>query len=98
MKIGIITKTNQKGQLVIPKKFRDALNINPNVSLQIILREHGIHVYPVEQVVTKGGQENIYPKILEKTQGTWSKENWQTTRKKRRKVEINASKKRKQQW
>lgn len=98
MKVGVITKPNQKGQIVIPKKMREVLGINDNVALNLILRGNGIYIYPVEEVVAKGERESSYLEILQKTQGTWRKEDWGTVRKKRRKIELTASKKRKQAW
>lgn len=98
MKIGAIIKTNQKGQIVIPKEIRDALSINNNVNLQILLRGQGIYIYPVEHTMPKSTSENLYPQILEKTKGSWNKEDWSMVRKKRRKIELNASEKRKSAW
>ena len=98
MKVGIITKPNQKGQIVIPKKMREALGIDVNVFLNLILRGNGIYIYPVEEVITKVEKENSYFEILQKTQGSWSAEDWNLLRKKRRKIERDASKGRKQRW
>ena len=98
MKVGIIAKTNQKGQVVIPQKMRKALGIEPGTVLNLVLAGRGIYLYPVEEVVTKTERENSYLKILERTQGSWKKEDWQVLRKKRRKIELSASKKRKKKW
>lgn len=101
MKVGIIAKTNQKGQIVIPKKFREALGINKDSLLNLIVRGNGIYIYPVDEVIsfieTKTKTENVYLKILEKTKGRWT-ENWNKLRKKRRSIELSASKKRKKVW
>lgn len=98
MKVGIITKPNKKGQIVIPKKMREALGIDANVSLNVILRGEGIYIYPVKEVITKGEGESSYIKILQKTQGAWTEEDWDSLRKKRTKTELLASKRRKQAW
>lgn len=98
MKIGIITQTNQKGQIVIPKKIREALGINEKTPLNIILSDNGIHIYPIEEVITKTESESTYLEILKKTQGGWKNENWATIEKKRKKIELDASKKRKKLW
>ena len=97
MKVGIITKTNQKGQIVIPKEIRESLGIDANVALNLVLRGRGIYIYPVEEVITKVERESSYLRILEKTQGSWEKANWKFLRK-RRKIELSASKKRKRKW
>lgn len=98
MKVGIITKPNQKGQIVIPKKMREALGIDSNVSLNLILRGGGIYIYPLKEVITRGERESSYLDILQKTQGAWAREDWDSLRKKRRKAELTASKKRRRTW
>ncbi len=98
MKVGTIATTNQKGQIVIPKKMRDILGIEPNIVLSLIVRGGGIYIYPIEEVITKAEKESSYFEILKKTQGAWAKENWDSLRKKRAKIELAASKKRKKAW
>lgn len=98
MKVGYITKPNQKGQIVIPQKIREELGIGADVALNLVLRGGGIYIFPVEEVVAKGEKESSYLKILQKTQGTWVKAGWGAQRLKRRKIELAASKKRKRAW
>lgn len=98
MKVGIITKPNEKGQIVIPKEMREILGIEPEMALNMILRGSGIYIYPIEEVITKGEKENTYLKILQKTQGIWAGDDWILLRKKRKKIELKASKKRRQVW
>lgn len=98
MKIGIIARPNQKGQIVIPKPLREALKIKPNVPLNLVQRNGGIYLQPVEDFVPSLQGENAYLKILEKTQGSWKGENLEKLSKKRRQIELTASKKRKQSW
>ena len=98
MKVGIIAKTNQKGQVVIPQKMRKALGIGAGTVLNLILAGRGIYLYPVEEVVTKTEKESSYLKILARTQGSWKKEDWESLGRRRRKVELLASKKRKKKW
>lgn len=98
MKVGTIAKTNRKGQIVIPKEMRKALGIDPYMFLNLILRENGIYIYPVEEVIVKTERESSYLKILQKTQGAWFQENWNSLEKKRSKIELVASKNRKQVW
>lgn len=98
MNVGIIAKPNQKGQIVIPKEFRDALDINVNVPLNLIMRGKGIYIYPIAEVVSIAETESSYLNILEMTKGAWGKENWKKLRRKRKKIELTASKERKQGW
>lgn len=98
MKIETITKTNQKGQIVIPKAMREALGIDTGAVLNLTLRGSGIYIFPVDEVLTKIEAESSYLKILEKTQGSWAKEDWGFLRNKRRKTELSASKKRREVW
>ena len=74
MKVGIITKPNDKGQVVIPKEMRNALGINANVLLNLVLVENGIYIHPVTEVLTKSDTDSSYSKLLEKTQGAWGDE------------------------
>lgn len=97
MKIGIITKPNEKGQVVVPKKLRDLLGINENTLLNLVVRGKGIYLYPISEVIGKVESENSYYKVLEKTRGKWS-ENWSVLRDERRDVELTASKRRKKTW
>lgn len=98
MKVGTITRPNQKGQIVIPKEMREVLGIDSSVSLNLVLRGCGIYIYPVEELVARGDKESSYLEILQKTQGAWAKEDWSSLRKERRKIELTASKRRKQAW
>jgi len=98
MKIRAIIYPNVKGQIVIPQKIRDALSITPDVPLSVSLSGKGIYVHPVEDVVTKADFESSYDQVLKKTQGAWADDNWDETRKKRKKTEISASQSRKEPW
>ena len=98
MKVGLVSRTNEKGQLVIPKKVRQLLGIKSNSLLNLVLRGGGLYIYPVEEVLVKGETENFYLKILEKTQGGWAREDLSSLRKRRKKIELDASKKRRTKW
>jgi len=98
MNLGNILTTNDKGQIVIPKEMRKALGINPDIALNLTLRGNGIYIYPIEEVITKLESESSYLSLLEKTKGSWEQEDWQGTRKIRRKIEEAASAKRKNLW
>lgn len=90
MKIGVVTQSNEKGQIVIPKEYREALGIDSSVSLNIVLQEDGLFVHPVTEVVrTKKMSKSDYLAILKKTQGTWaeSEVDWEEQQKKQKKIE-----------
>lgn len=98
MKVGVITKTNKKGQIVIPKEFRKALRISDKSALNITLADTGIFIHTVDEVLTETERENAYLELLKTTKGAWSNDNWDKTEKKRKKIEQTASAKRKKQW
>jgi AbrB family looped-hinge helix DNA binding protein len=98
MKIGTFTTPNEKGQIVIPKEMRDALCIDVNATLNIILAGKGIYLYPVEEFLTKAEVESSYVKLLEKTKGSWGDGYGDAVHKNKSQIELNASKKRKKPW
>ena len=98
MKIGKLTEPNKKGQVVIPKEIRDELGITQHTTLNLVVRGGGIYIYPVKEVLTKFEGENVYLKILEKTKGAWSSDDWEKTEKERKKIELAAAKKRRKEW
>ena len=97
MNMTTITKPNQKGQIVIPKAIRDKLHITKDVPLSIGIRGNGIYISPLPENGGTMESKDAYAKILNKTQGTWT-ENWDMLKKKRRALELTASKKRKRVW
>lgn len=98
MKIGSFATTNDKGQLVIPKDMRDALGIDSSVTLNLVLAGNGIYVYPVEEFITKSETESSYLQLLGKTMGAWANEDWDKVEQDRTRIELEASKSRKNQW
>jgi AbrB family looped-hinge helix DNA binding protein len=98
MKIGSFTTPNNKGQIVIPKEMRDALGIDTNATLNIILAGKGIYLYPVEEFLTRAEGESSYIKLLEKTKGSWKDDNWDMLSNKKSQIELEASKSRKKAW
>lgn len=100
MKIGKLTHTNSKGQLVIPQEYRELLGINSNVTLNIVLQKTGIFIQPIEKVIPEVAGEDMYFQTLKKTLGSWNNNSEQEkkTEQEKRKLELNASKKRKQSW
>ena len=102
MNLGIISTPNTKGQIVIPKKYRDQLGITANTPLNIVHKNQGIFIYPLKNVSIddKKTKEEIFSDILEKTKGAWSKKNWKKWEKeetKRKKLELKSSLKNQQQ-
>lgn len=97
MKVGIITNPNDKGQIVIPKEIREKLGITSGTPLNLIARGGGLYIYPIEEVITTIDRENSYPEILQKTRGSW-RDGADKIRKRRREIELEASRKRKQAW
>lgn len=98
MKIGTITSTNTKGQIVIPKKMRDALGINEKAILNVILADGGIYIYPLQDVSNGFKGESSYASLLEKTKGTWRDDDWDATQAQRVSAELKASEARKNAW
>lgn len=100
MKVGYLTTTNAKGQIVIPKALRDALVITPETVLNIVPSSDGLYLYPVVDVVTATEAESAFVSLLKKTQGAWGKGNQASEKKQadQRKIELTASKRRKQPW
>lgn len=99
MKVGKVTLLNVKGQLVIPKKLRDELGITNKTPLNIVKRGLGVFICPLE----KTDNDHMitteqYLQILDKTRGAWAGDNWPTTERKRRAIELKASRRRRKVW
>jgi AbrB family looped-hinge helix DNA binding protein len=95
MKVRDFVKTSPRGQIVIPKRMRDALSIDENTQLQIVLKDDRIFIEPVEEILPKRTKYLSYLDILEKTKGTWKDNDWDKTARKRRRIELEASRRRK---
>ena len=93
---------NSKGQIVIPKKIRDHLGIGSGTSLNIMVRDDVIHLYPVIGITTKAEAEISHSKLLaalDETRGMWADDkDFDKRQKMRRKIGISASRKRRQRW
>lgn len=100
MKIGIISKTNTKGQIVIPRAIRKQLGITANDFLHLFVRGDGLFIQPIKEVVNKADAQDNYLKILEKTKGVWGvmRDKERGVGKEKRAKELAASKKRKDLW
>lgn len=102
MNIGNIVEPNSKGQIVIPKKIRDELNINEDTSLNIVVREDGIYIHPVKEVITykeAKASRRILLELLKETRGMWvGDKDFNQRQKQREKLEIAAAKRMKKAW
>ncbi len=98
MNLTTITKPNSKGQIVIPKKFRQELDINENVFVNLILKPEGVLISPLNKSTTSSDSKKIFQEILKSTSGAWKNDDWKSTEKRRRKIEIQAAKSRKSEW
>lgn len=96
MKIGNITTTNSKGQLVIPAAIRAQLGITSTVPLQLLVKGNALYIVPIQGLITSEETEQSYLDILKKTKGSWRKEKSVSAEK--REIELAASKQRKQAW
>jgi bifunctional DNA-binding transcriptional regulator/antitoxin component of YhaV-PrlF toxin-antitoxin module len=90
-------KSFSKGQITIPKEFREMFGLGDDFWLKIFVDKGRIVAEPTESEQNGNISNKEYLKILERTQGKW-REDWQRLRGKRKQVELNASKKRKQAW
>jgi AbrB family looped-hinge helix DNA binding protein len=97
MKVGNIVETNQKGQLVIPKKIRDLLGITPGKALNILVRDNGVYIQPIDEVVSSSQSASSYYKILKRTQGSWVGDDWPETQRKQRKIDLVEAKRAKEE-
>jgi bifunctional DNA-binding transcriptional regulator/antitoxin component of YhaV-PrlF toxin-antitoxin module len=90
--------TNKKGQVVIPKKMRDDLGIDFTVALALQLVGKSIVLSPIESVITKAETENSYLEVLRATKGAWANSPKEKNALQKRKLELDASKRRKREW
>lgn len=100
MKIGVVTTTNTKGQLVIPKKYRDKLNISHNVHLNVVLAEDGIFIHPIREVQhVSEKRRQLYRRVLKNIKGSWTDDiTYEKEEKKRHKLELEATKRNQKAW
>lgn len=102
MNVGNIVEPNAKGQIVIPKRIRDELGIDPGTPLNMVVRDNSIYLYPVTDITTKGEAEISHSRLLaalERTRGIWADDkDFDRRQKIRRKIELAATKERKKSW
>ena len=98
MNLGTVTRPNAKGQIVIPKRFREELGIDEHVLLNLTLKGNGVYVAPLDKSLATSGSRDITLEILKKTAGAWKKDSWDKTARKRRVIELRAAEERKKAW
>lgn len=88
-----ITKTNNKGQLIIPKKYLQVLGIDNQIAIKLIIKDRILSIQPIYlQEDSRVG----YLTVLEKTKGAWSED--EKLLPKKNNLELIASKNRKLAW
>lgn len=98
MNLTTIAKPNSKGQIVIPKRFRQELNIDGNVFVNLILKSDGVLISPLNRSTISPDSKKIFQEILKITSGAWKGDDWKETEKRRGQIEIKAAKARKSEW
>lgn len=101
MKVGKISFANKKGQLVIPKKYRDELGITDETPLHIVKNEAGLLIYPLAEVPVPSAKQwdkKAYEHLLVASQGAWGDEGWQEGEERQRDVELKATREGKKEW
>ncbi len=100
MSFSTVSTTNQKGQIVIPKKLRSELGINSEVKLLITKIDEGVFIQPIRGFVASLHDSNLsYSQLLQKTQGAWKDDqDWIKQKNARSKIEKSASARRKKEW
>jgi bifunctional DNA-binding transcriptional regulator/antitoxin component of YhaV-PrlF toxin-antitoxin module len=97
MNMYTIAIPNSKGQVVIPKKFRDELKMKKDQPLQVSVFLDGIYLKPIERIVTGFDDRKAYIEYMKTIQGSWA--NDEDDREERRQVELKAAKKiREEKW
>lgn len=85
MNLITVAKPNSKGQIVIPKKFREELKINENTYLNLVLNGKGVLITPLNKWQATSDSNKIFLEILKRTAGTWSGDDWKETEKREEK-------------
>jgi len=64
-------RTNIKGQIVIPKEFRDSLGLDSSSDLKVSILGNSIMITPVVGVLTASDDMSSYKNLLKITKGAW---------------------------
>lgn len=100
MNVPIITQPNNKGQIVIPAKFRKKLGINKSIALSVSLLGQGIYVQPVKTIPLIKDDKGAYLDLLKRHRGAWGKPTKEELKAEqtRRKQELTVSERRFKAW
>lgn len=98
MNSNTLGRSNSKGQVVIPKKYRDELGIQEGALLTIAISGRGVYISPIDEGVLSSDSRKLYIEVLKKTAGSWSQDTWFKTESRRKKIELKASSDRKKKW
>lgn len=99
-----IVYPNIKGQVIIPKRLREEMDIDENTPLAPV-REAGRLVYvPVDKFQPRPEPHHVIEKTeiyqgWKRIQGVWADDkSWPAVRKQRREIELEASRRRMKGW
>ena len=104
MKSGKIVKANSKGQIVIPKEYRDRLGITSDVPLHVVPHGKSLLLYPIVDIPDPETQEfdrERLKKALDKTRGALAHIDWEEydrQEREQRKLELKATREGKKPW
>jgi AbrB family looped-hinge helix DNA binding protein len=95
-----ITTTNPKGQIVIPQPLRQQLGITKDTPIEVSVKGQAIYLHPIKDIIRQVDTETTYLHILKATQGSWGKATVKDTKtdKTKSRLELKASKERRQSW
>lgn len=95
-----IAKVNTKGQLVIPAIYRKNLGIDSETFLEMRVKDGGINISPIQDILTDSDYEETFSNILKKTKGSWEKPSIKdiSIEEEKNKLELKESKRRKSEW
>ena len=85
---------------MIPKDYRDELDINQDTPVSIELKPGMMLVIPISGYYSKPAHTQTYTEILKETQGAWGSETRQEKldNKKRKELELKATTQMKKAW
>lgn len=99
MKVGKIAKLGKKGQIVIPQEARKWFGLDENSLLHISFDETTVFIQPIETTEQHVATENTFKNVLQRTKGSWATSEKETSKvEKKHKLELEASKSRKNAW
>jgi AbrB family looped-hinge helix DNA binding protein len=99
MDIGVITQVNTKGQIVIPKKYREKAGISTGAHLKIQYTENGILITNLNiQNDTESLRKEHFLKTLERTAGAWGPETEEEKQDRKKRLRLEKKRLKDLQW